>query len=151
MQSMLTFHNAYQETLASYERLFGYPAPESIWSSWNQRFGEDVNFQRVSLTHNWVIPKINSILPFQNYLRQINQEWQWIAFTIGVLITLIVHPPSKFSLLGLEAIFIILGLFFIIGVIGGGSSGSSSGYGGGGSGCGSDDSDDGGCGGCGGE
>lgn len=47
----------YRRTLASYQQTFGQAAPADIWPAAEQRFGDDLHWQRVNLARNWVIPK----------------------------------------------------------------------------------------------
>lgn len=60
------FDNAYAQTLASYERFFGEPAPVDIWPSPSQRAAERHDFVRVDRTQHWIVPKLRwrSVAPY---------------------------------------------------------------------------------------
>jgi len=47
----------YEQTLASYERLFGERPPQDIWPPAQQRFGEDLRHVTVNTAQHWIIPK----------------------------------------------------------------------------------------------
>lgn len=51
------FVDLYQQTLASYRKLFGQEPPRDIWSPAEQRFGEDLQSVSVNTQRYWVIPK----------------------------------------------------------------------------------------------
>lgn len=54
----INHHQGYQQTLASYELIFGQTPPEDIWPSVELRFGRDVHFVRVNSRQYWLIPKL---------------------------------------------------------------------------------------------
>jgi hypothetical protein len=47
----------YDDTLASYARVFGAPPPADVWPRAERRFGRDLRWRRVGLAGAWVIPK----------------------------------------------------------------------------------------------
>lgn len=49
--------DCYEQTLASYKRLFGEQPPADIWPPAAQRFGEDLRHMTVNTARNWIIPK----------------------------------------------------------------------------------------------
>ena len=51
------FHDWYERTKDSYERLFGEPPPGDIWPSSEKRFGDVQSFERVNRARHWVLPK----------------------------------------------------------------------------------------------
>lgn len=51
------FIELYNQTLASYRRLFGEAPPADIWPSAEQRFGEDLHHVTVNTRRCWIIPK----------------------------------------------------------------------------------------------
>lgn len=51
------YWECYQRTLASYQALFGQPAPRDIWPPPEVRFGADLNHVRVNTTYHRIIPK----------------------------------------------------------------------------------------------
>lgn len=51
------FISLYGETLASYERLFGYAPPSEIWLPSEIRFADAPLYRRVNTGHFWVVPK----------------------------------------------------------------------------------------------
>ncbi|MEQ1739334.1 MAG: hypothetical protein ABL884_05455 [Methyloglobulus sp.] len=53
----INHHHGYQQTLASYELIFGQTPPEDIWPSAEIRFGRDIHFVRVNSSQNWIIKK----------------------------------------------------------------------------------------------
>jgi hypothetical protein len=53
----INHHQGYQQTLASYELIFGQTPPEDIWPSAEIRFGRDIHFVRVNSFQNWIIKK----------------------------------------------------------------------------------------------
>lgn len=52
-------HEMYAETLASYERIFGSPAPSDIWPAAEIRFQQSIQSVRVNRGEYWIIPKPN--------------------------------------------------------------------------------------------
>ena len=56
-QETAKYRDCYAETLASYERIFGYPAPPDIWPFADHRFGIDTQVQRINVQQNWVVAK----------------------------------------------------------------------------------------------
>lgn len=50
------FHDWYSKTLESYRSLFQTEPPTEIWLPAQERFSQ-INFQRVNMDENWVIPK----------------------------------------------------------------------------------------------
>ena len=50
------FKNWYERTKELYKNTFDQITPDDIWPNSKKRFGE-INFQRVSLLKNWIIPK----------------------------------------------------------------------------------------------
>jgi uncharacterized protein (TIGR04222 family) len=53
----LHFTEQYDRTKVSYAAMFGEMPPVDIWPSAEQRFGEDLQWQRVNVRNHWVIPK----------------------------------------------------------------------------------------------
>lgn len=51
------FSEWYRQTLESYERLLGHPAPSDIWPDPAIRFGEAQDFVRINKACYWLIPK----------------------------------------------------------------------------------------------
>jgi uncharacterized protein (TIGR04222 family) len=51
------FIDLYNQTLASYERIFGEPPPGDIWSPADKRFGEDLRHVSVNTERYWIVPK----------------------------------------------------------------------------------------------
>lgn len=51
------FKGYYHQTLESYQRLLGQEPPSDIWSSTEQRFGEDLRHVSVNTQQYWIIPK----------------------------------------------------------------------------------------------
>jgi hypothetical protein len=51
------FFEAYAQTLKSYERVFGQPAPDDLWPGAAQRFGRDLEARRVHLRDYFLIPR----------------------------------------------------------------------------------------------
>lgn len=51
------FDEWYNRTLETYREVFGENAPSDIWPDSNIRFGEDIAFERVNLSRNWILPK----------------------------------------------------------------------------------------------
>ncbi|SJM90683.1 conserved hypothetical protein [Crenothrix polyspora] len=47
----------YNQTLDSYERIFGQKAPDNIWPPAEIRFGRDISFVRVNCRDYWMIKK----------------------------------------------------------------------------------------------
>ena len=65
------YHDWYEKTKQSYQRLFGTEPPVDIWPPSAKRFGSDLRVQRVNVAKNWVVPK----LPVR-----------WSAILIGILV-----------------------------------------------------------------
>ncbi len=53
----INHHQGYQQTLNSYERVFGQTPPTDIWPSAEIRFSRDIHFVRVNSRQYWLIPK----------------------------------------------------------------------------------------------
>ena len=53
------FHDWYQNTLDSYERLFGERAPEDIWPDAHTRFAEAAHLRWVNTRKYWLIPRLS--------------------------------------------------------------------------------------------
>jgi hypothetical protein len=53
----IKYHDLYERTLASYEKLFGDAPPADIWPPANIRFGIDLSHVRLNTRRHWVIPK----------------------------------------------------------------------------------------------
>lgn len=51
------YRQCYEQTLASYEQLFGEAPPADLWSPIDIRFGSDTQQVRVNTTENWIIAK----------------------------------------------------------------------------------------------
>jgi hypothetical protein len=52
------FHSWYEQTLNSYERIFG-PPPRDIWPDIETRFARVTSFRRVNVANYWLLPKPN--------------------------------------------------------------------------------------------
>lgn len=138
------FHDWYEQTKETYQRLFNQIPPPQIWPSSTIRFSE-IDFRRVNTHKNFVLSKVKVItgiiaffafnfLTFSTYddKNQQNQE-AWGIVVFGGIMILLFLAILKWGKKG-----------------GGGSSGcSGSSWGDGDSGCGSGCSGCGGCGGCG--
>ncbi len=72
---------AYEQTLDSYRRSFGEPAPWDIWPSSERRFGADLCVQRVNVAENWVVPKPRRWLEARYSAPQV-----WPALVGGALV-----------------------------------------------------------------
>ena len=64
------YRTLYEQTLASYRRVFEQEPPADIWPPADIRFGEDLCFQRVNTYRNWVIPKPRWLLGGWNRMRR---------------------------------------------------------------------------------
>ena len=53
----IKYHDLYERTLASYEKIFGDAPPADIWPPANIRFGIDLSHVRLNTRRHWVIPK----------------------------------------------------------------------------------------------
>ncbi|MBD2539928.1 hypothetical protein [Coleofasciculus sp. FACHB-SPT36] len=51
------FYRCYNETLNSYEKLFGQQPPSDIWSPPDTRFGKDIQCKQVNTHRYWLVPK----------------------------------------------------------------------------------------------
>ena len=51
------FHDWYERTLASYERIFGTRPPPEIWPGVETRFSARLKFQRVNVGDSWIVSK----------------------------------------------------------------------------------------------
>ncbi|MBD1901207.1 hypothetical protein NDI44_05915 [Trichocoleus sp. DQ-A3] len=51
------FYRCYNETLISYEKLFGQQPPSDIWSPPDTRFGKDIQCKQVNTHRYWLVPK----------------------------------------------------------------------------------------------
>ena len=54
------FNDWYSKTKEVYLKFFQQDTPSDIWPSSKTRFGE-INFRRINLDRNWIIPKIGKI------------------------------------------------------------------------------------------
>ncbi|NOS89793.1 MAG: TIGR04222 domain-containing membrane protein [Methylococcaceae bacterium] len=52
------YRQLYQQTLASYERIFAEPPPAEFWPSPEQRFDKAAHYVRVNRQHLWLLPKL---------------------------------------------------------------------------------------------
>ncbi len=69
-QEQHKFTDWYEQTLSSYEQIFGVP-PADIWPPSQIRFGRDIHFVRVNTQQNWMIPKFEFPVlskPFSKHL-----------------------------------------------------------------------------------
>lgn len=51
------YHDWYEKTLASYERVFGSAPPADIWPEASQRFSTEMRWRRVNVASCWLLPK----------------------------------------------------------------------------------------------
>lgn len=52
------FVDWYTNTLARYRQFFGETPPKDIWPIPGERFGQELEFVRVNLQRNWLLPKL---------------------------------------------------------------------------------------------
>ena len=83
------FWQLYQQTLASYERLFNEKPPSDIWPTPEQRFGRDVHFVRVNTQQHWRIPKPSFSWP--------KQAWQPIRVLPLLLLSVVIAGCAAVS------------------------------------------------------
>jgi hypothetical protein len=57
------FRGWYEQTLASYQRTFGFPPPSDIWPAAEERFAKAEAFRRVDTASYWLVPKPRLRLP----------------------------------------------------------------------------------------
>jgi uncharacterized protein (TIGR04222 family) len=60
-QEARRFERDYDQTLASYERIFGEPAPADIWPPVARRFGRDLQLVRVERGDYWMLRKPRAV------------------------------------------------------------------------------------------
>lgn len=51
------FARAYEQTMSSYQQLFGEPPPSDVWPDARRRFGADLAVRRVNTAEHWVVRK----------------------------------------------------------------------------------------------
>lgn len=51
------YHDWYEKTLASYERVFARTPPADIWPEARQRFSSEMRWRRVNVASCWLLPK----------------------------------------------------------------------------------------------
>jgi uncharacterized protein (TIGR04222 family) len=51
------YRKLYQQTLLTYREMFNEDAPADIWPSVDDRFGKDLQVERINTAENWVLPK----------------------------------------------------------------------------------------------
>ncbi len=132
------YERLYEQTLALYEKEFGYMPPADIWPPSEARFATAVNMKRVDISENWLIPKRIFSLPTRIALLSTASLTLAGCTVFGVELT-----PKQAIVGGLLIAFFLIVFFFIIkangknsGGCGGGCSSGSDGGSGCGSGCG---------------
>ncbi|NEZ63886.1 hypothetical protein D0962_14000 [Leptolyngbyaceae cyanobacterium CCMR0082] len=68
------FLDWYSRTLASYRQLFGEEPPRDIWPEPGERFGQELEFVRVNLQRNWLLPKLGIIKTLKCCLQWVRQR-----------------------------------------------------------------------------
>lgn len=53
------FVDWYTRTLGSYRQFFGEAPPKDIWPDPRERFGQELEFVRINLQRNWLLPKLS--------------------------------------------------------------------------------------------
>jgi len=89
------FHDWYDRTLESYRQFFEEEPPIDIWSTPKDRFGQDLQFVRVNITQNWIIPRFHfkNFPKFKDFLKPAIasfDSYNWQRRTIFLLILFMV-------------------------------------------------------------
>lgn len=103
------FVELYEQTLETYERVFGQAPPRDIWPPAAVRFGEDLNNRWVNLSRHWVVPKPR--------LPKLGSRLAWPRILLGGLaVPPLVALANPFDFSGTEFL-LFYGILFLAGLV----------------------------------
>jgi uncharacterized protein (TIGR04222 family) len=101
----------YNQTLASYEKLFGHAPPRDIWPDAATRFGTDLHQVRVNTARHWIIPKPTLPRPLRSLRRAVGIPVAGLALSVPLALTNPLDMKGP-EFLGLYLVLAVIALIF---------------------------------------